>query len=296
MEIREGPYVFSDAVRDDGPRRAAFDALARQTFSLSFETWWKEGWWTDRYRPYTLFDGGNAVANVSVNVMDFRLGGETKRWVQLGTVMTAPEYRGRGLSRRLMERVLADWEGRCGLMYLFANDGVLGFYPRFGFHRAEEREAVLMLPANRDPSARKLRMDLERDRELLLSRYGASNPYSAFSMERNPGLLMFYCTQFLRDSVWYVEEADAAVVARMEGESLLCWDVFGGGGMPLPRLLSAAAGGKPCRCTLGFTPRPEAAACGFQTRRAEDETLFVRGPDRGLLEERPVQFPLLSHA
>ena len=55
MEIREGHYVFSDAVRDDGPRRAAFDALARQAFSLSFEPWWKEGWWTDRPVQFPLF-------------------------------------------------------------------------------------------------------------------------------------------------------------------------------------------------------------------------------------------------
>lgn len=288
-------YEFCDAVRDDELRRAAFDALARQTFSLSFEKWREDGWWSERYRPYALFDGEKAVANVSVNVMDFRLNGENRQWIQLGTVMTAPEYRGKGLSRWLMERALEEWESRCSLIYLFANDSVLDFYPRFGFCRSEEQEAELTTAIGPRPEVRKLDLDLEGDRAVLLSRYAASNPYSAFSMERNPGLLMFYCTQFMKDCVWYAEKADTVLLVQREGGLLRCWDVFGSGRLPLDVLLSAFTD-EACRCVLGFTPRPETAGCRLLSRREEDETLFVRGRDAKLLERQPLMFPLLSHA
>ena len=63
--------------------------------------------------------------------------GPIKNYIQLGTVMTAPPCRKQGLSRFLMEEIKKDWEGRCDGMYLFANDTVLDFYPKFGFSRQE---------------------------------------------------------------------------------------------------------------------------------------------------------------
>lgn len=53
----------------------------------------------------------------------------------LGTVMTHPDYRNRGLSRWLMERVLKEWGERGHALYLYANDGVRSFYPGLDFKR-----------------------------------------------------------------------------------------------------------------------------------------------------------------
>lgn len=64
--------------------------------------------------------------------------GEALRLVQLGTVMTAPAHRGKGLARSLMEAVLDDWGRTCDGVYLYANGTVLEFYPKFGFVPARE--------------------------------------------------------------------------------------------------------------------------------------------------------------
>lgn len=66
-----------------------------------------------RYLPYTLFDGETAVSNVSVSLMGTVFDGRARRYIQIGTVMTAPAYRGRGLCRFLMESVLRKWRGQC---------------------------------------------------------------------------------------------------------------------------------------------------------------------------------------
>ena len=67
--------------------------------------------------------------------MDFKVFGEEKQYIQLGTVMTHPDYRKKGLSRVLTNKAIADYREKCDLIYLFANSSVLNFYPKFGFGR-----------------------------------------------------------------------------------------------------------------------------------------------------------------
>ena len=86
---------FSKQVRHSAALRAAYNALTQETYGFSFEPWYQAGYWGDAHVPYTLFDGGRAVSNVSVNRMELLLDGQARSCVQLGTVMTGPAYRGR---------------------------------------------------------------------------------------------------------------------------------------------------------------------------------------------------------
>ena len=126
--------------RDDDTLRGSFDRLARRTFDLTFEDWYQNGFWGDDYIPYSVVIDGAVAANVSVNRTNFVLDGETKRFIQLGTVMTDERYRNRGLIRRLMTEIDRDFAGQADGVYLFANDSVLDFYPKFGFRWAAETE------------------------------------------------------------------------------------------------------------------------------------------------------------
>ena len=169
-------YTLVKQVRDNAPLRESFFALARRVFGLSFEEWHRAGWWTDRYVPYTMvYRDGSAAANVSANridAMEFLRFGERKRYVQLGTVMTAPAHRGKGLARSLMEAVLDDWGRTCDGVYLYANGTVLEFYPKFGFVPAREHVCTLPLPAQVTAPAEggfaRLDMDTQAGRALLL--------------------------------------------------------------------------------------------------------------------------------
>ena len=51
--------------------------------------------------------------------------------------MTSPEYRHRGRIKQIMKEVDADFADKDGV-FLFANDSVLDFYPKFGFKKADE--------------------------------------------------------------------------------------------------------------------------------------------------------------
>ncbi len=306
-EIGGIPCEYRAGIREDAALRGSFNALAETTFGLNFENWYQGGFWGDDYEPHVLLAEGRVAANVSVNRIPLRIGNERRLYIQLGTVMTAPAFRGRGFARFLLTRVLEEWKGRCGAVYLFANDSALGFYPRFGFAPEREYEHRLPLPGGCAPAARRLDMESGEDRAALLAAYARGNPFSALEMERNPGLLMFYCAQFLKNAVWAVPEADAVVIAEPEADGLLCYDVFGSpaaGSSPaagLGALLSAAAHGASAAsgvrtARLGFTP----AVCPPGTRAAlrweEDTTLFVlRGGENPFAGQKRM-FPLLSHA
>ena len=151
--------------------------------------------------------------------------------MQLGTVLTAPACRGQGLSRALMERVLADWREGCDLVFLFANNSVLDFYPRFGFVPLTEQETAFPLEAGRPRlPVRRLDMADEGDRALLVRMAETTAPQGVLSMVRNPQLVMFYCQCFeglpFREQVYWLESLPAAVVARQEGDTLVISDIF----------------------------------------------------------------------
>ena len=281
--------------RDDELRRS-FDELARSTFDISFEAWHDAGWWTDRYRPYALAEGRRVLANASVNLMSLvRPDGQRRNLLQLGTVMTDPARRNQGLARRLMETILEEWTGRVDGFFLFANDSVLDFYPKFGFERRPEYQ--YWQPWTRRPAAgglRRLDLSLAADVELLRRLYQGGNPWSALSSADNFGLLMFYGLGPLKDFFRYSEALDAVFVAAEEDGELLCFEALGRPDVNLTDLLSLAAGPATTRLTMGFTPIQTDGWLAHPL--AGDEALFVRGWSGHEFLKNKLRFPLLSHA
>lgn len=287
-------YKLIKNVKDDAKLRESFFELARSTFDLDFEPWCQKGHWSDRYLPYAFADGEKIIANASANILDIRLNGRDKKYLQIGTVMTDPDYQNQGLSRKLMQEILKDWEDQCDGIYLYANDSVLDFYPKFGFVKAVEYQACTHLEPF-DMKVRKLNMDSPEDRQLLLNSYQHSNPYSSMTFENNPGLLMFYCDQYLREMVYYLEEFKTVAVIEYEEDQLICYDIFSEREYHIKTILSVFAAGQVKNAVLGFTPK---ALDQFQVteRNVEDETLFVLAEKENIFAERQMMMPLLSHA
>lgn len=274
--------------------RRSFMDLAEKVFDLSFEDWFRQGNWTERYIPYSFACGDRVVANASVNLMDFLWCGVPKRYVQIGTVMTDPDYRGRGLSRKLLEEILHDWKNNCECIYLFANSTVLDFYPKFGFQRAEEYKYILPCsPENGDFV--KLDMDSAGGRETLLRHFEKSNPYALLSMSGNTGLLFFYCGGYMKNNVYYSEEKDVVCVAEQEGNTLVCHDIFGSPRSPLEDVLSALAAPGTEQAALGFTPI-HAAGGRFSPRLSAGDVLFLLQGKENIFAGNRVMFPTLSQA
>lgn len=63
-------YKIIKNYQDDQALRASFNELAKKVFCLDFESWYQNGFWTDKYKPYSIVvDGIYLLANDSV--LDF---------------------------------------------------------------------------------------------------------------------------------------------------------------------------------------------------------------------------------
>ena len=279
--------------RADDALRRSFDALAQRTFGLTFEDWYQNGFWGDDYVPYSVVVDGEVAANVSVNRTDFVLDGEKKRFIQLGTVMTDEQCRGRGMIRRLMAEVERDCAGKADGVYLFANDTVLDFYPKFGFRRAAEIRYARALEPCGAASAVRVPMRDRDSWDRLTAVIRSSAPCGRFSLCGNTGLPLFYVSKFMQDCVYRVAPETYAV-AELEDGVLRLYAVYAEK-QPAPEAVARAFGGAVRRVQLGFTPL-DTTGWEAETVREDDTTLFVRGAGFRDFERRGLMFPVLAHA
>lgn len=302
----------------DAAARAALGALTQAAFGFDFEAWAARGFCArGAYVPYSFEEEGRILSNVSVNRMEFCLNGEKRRWLQLGTVATREDMRGRGLARRLVEIALADSMDGCDGVYLFANPEAAGFYEKCGFTRGIEyrsfprAEAYLNTDARlssmreRGDSCAEARLDTGArfvpvnpgDGRALAAYQRAvreTKPYAALWQENGFGLAMFYTMN--AENAYYCPALDAHAV--VEDGSLNA--VFARN-MPLLRAVLAALAASEnveTPTVIGFTPRPEDAdACIREPwDGGDDYRLYGRGRALEEIAANRLCFPALSHA
>lgn len=287
-------YTYRNDIREDNEVRKSFNALAIDVFGLDFEPWYQSGYWQEKYIPHVLMDGEKVIANASVNLIDFTCQGIDKKYIQIGTVMTHEDYRNMGLGRWLMETIMDIWSNKCDAMYLFGGDDVANYYPKFGFKPASEYQYTMQVKSQKN-SARKLDMSNELDRELLVKNFSYSNPFSELSMIKNEGLLMFYCLQFFKELIYYVEEYDAVVIAEKEEDKLICYDIFCKDNQNLEMILGQIINDEITEVVFRFTPK-EKTMCEVSEYIEEDTTLFILEGKENKFKENKLIFPILSHA
>lgn len=124
--------------KQDDKLRAAFIALSVKVFDLDFEPWYQSGAWDHTYEPFTYFDGDKAVANVSVSHMTLMIDGQKVQGLQVGTVMTDPEYRRRGLAKALFQEIFKVYPPSQYQYFLAADDEAVPLYQLMGFEHWSE--------------------------------------------------------------------------------------------------------------------------------------------------------------
>lgn len=284
---------------EDTGLRSAYNRLTQAVFGFQFEEWYQEGCWKNQHVPYILVWDDEAAANISVNIMQLDVFGERKVCLQLGTVMTAKEYRGQGFARLLMEKVLETYRDSYDMIYLFANDTVLDFYPRYGFEKLPQfyytKEIRMNQPQDHQYQVRKLELDREEDKKLAVRFMKKGNPFSSLSMVNNAELYMFYAMMSYGEQLYYIEEPEVLAFAEYQGNSLILAEVLceKTAGVSLSRIIEILANDKISRVELQFTPKETE---GYEIRELTEEcTLFCRGKDTVLFRDKQCMFPVLSH-
>lgn len=283
-------------IRNNDKLRAGFNELTRATFGFDFVNWYEKGHWQDKYVPYVKVVDDKVVSNVSVNIIDFERNGEVKHLIQLGTVMTDENYRGQGLNRQIMEEILAEYQGKVDGIYLFGNDSVREYYPKFGFKPATEYEySKKVKPDAQGYEIVKVDLNEEEACKKLYAAIGKKSVNDGFFMCDNLGLYQFW---LVWSEVYYVPEADAYVVAEAEDGVLQITQVFGETELDVDRFAVAFAkvSDEPVETIkLGYTPANKEGYTET-VHKEEDCTLFVLGEGLEQLLEERLLFPVMSHA
>lgn len=293
LQIQNERYHFHRDVGKHPVLRNGFMCLAKQTFGIDFRPWYEQGFWDDHFLPYVLTFEGEVVASVCVNLLPVRTESQKKLYVQLGGVMTAHDFWGRGLSRTLMQQVLDDWKSQCDVLYLYANDSVIDYYPRFGFERNQEMGFQLNAKGN---ALEMQRLDPFHDKDQWQMRqcFLQGNSYASFQVDTF-NLLMFYTLLLYKNDVYYLPELNTLLIAKEREHHWTCYDIFGNSTLPLSELLGCLRPNQELEVDLGFTPMHKQGVIEYPLQE-EDTTLFVHKDLENPFQQTKMRMPLLSRA
>lgn len=187
--------------------------------------------WEDISTPFLAFEDGKAVAHVGVLALPMVIMGEQVTVGGVHGVCSRPQYRGRGLVRRLMEDALAWCEGRYRTLVLCTEHPAL--FERFGFRVVQEH----VFRAAREPLAggrgfRILDPSLPKDRETLMRVLETRAPASdVVGVVRDQAV---FCFNEGTRPLHYADDIDVLVSMEIAGARLKLYDVVA------PRMCSLA--------------------------------------------------------
>lgn len=287
---------FAHAYYHHEPRRMQLNRLVLDVFGLDFAPWnaLKPG--IRCYTPFTFFHDGRAVANVSASPMELTLAGREVAAVQVGTVCTRPEHRGKGLVRELMTRAHTHWHGRRELSFLFANETVLDFYQQLGYRRVEQHRFHCAAPRWRPASERPRTLDIldAGDRELMRQYADERAPVSdRVGVRAQAWLWLFHARMQYAEHLRYIEPLDLVAVSRQEQSTLHIFDLVGRQIPSLAELYPYLGSEEIREVRFHFTPDKLSVPRLIETV-AVDAHLFVRGAWAPL--PAPFGFPVTGEA
>ncbi|MDW0117187.1 GNAT family N-acetyltransferase [Sporosarcina thermotolerans] len=292
-----GELQFIQDYRDSEQHRESFFQLANSVFGLKFKRWYHHGFWGNGYIPFSYVVDDKVVANVSINIIDLIIEGEQKRALQVGTVMTHPDYRNRGLSKSLMNKVLEEYEHTYDFMYLFANDSVLDFYPKFGFEIVDEYQFSINFSSNQKSKnkPRKLNITNVDDINFIFEFAKERIPVSdRFSTGNSQGILMYYCLNVFCNDIYYLGSEDVIIIFKEEENQIDIFDIISKQKKDINNILIEILGEGSKKIVFHYTPDYKGLI--FESNLIKgDGTLFVKTSGNNYFPKY-VKHPITSEA
>ncbi|WP_449537982.1 GNAT family N-acetyltransferase [Ferdinandcohnia sp. Marseille-Q9671] len=109
----------------------------------TFKDFYARGFWDPTYTPFTFFEVEKAVANVSMFEMPMMIHGKMQTVAGIQSVMTHPDYRGKGLMKSLFQQTLEHIDNHFELSFLLTSNPKL--YEKYGFRVLREHYFVQKL-------------------------------------------------------------------------------------------------------------------------------------------------------
>ncbi|WP_158961744.1 GNAT family N-acetyltransferase [Myroides fluvii] len=297
ITINNKTYTLHIAYQNQEQLRKAFNTMTFDFWEFTFESYYQSGYWNDTCVIFSLFEGETIVAHTTLSLFTTKTPNKELYLGQLGTVMTQPTHTQQGLSRFLMEYIFDAYRGQLDGYFLFANNTVLDFYPKFGFSKVPEFQATKML--EKQPSDYQVqRLDLNANQDLQLFQHYITKGKTACRFDtQNYGLAHFYCYANpafgFSDSIYVIPELKTLLIAQQEEGNLLIFQAYYLDQNQLDKAFHALATENTTRITLGYTPI--SGDYTFVPYKEEDLTLFVTSTLVPFFTAQQTMISLLSH-
>lgn len=235
MEVKQTDIkqlkFYSDYSSEDSKREKLYP-LFEKVFGIEVNTLrelYKRGFWNESYIPYTFFNNDQAIANVSAFPLDMNIEQSNKKCVGIQSVMTEPDYRKKGLMKRLFSKMLEDIDQKYEAAFLFTSNPEL--YIPYGFKVIEQyyfRKNVNHHLLTKKTSLRKLEplkdSDIKILMDLLKNREALSKVFAPLSYE-NAIYFNLYNSE-LNNKFFLIEELNTIVVFDVKEGTLRIFDVI----------------------------------------------------------------------
>jgi GNAT superfamily N-acetyltransferase len=262
--------------------------------SISFREWYEKGFWTKNYIPYSLIKNNVIISNVSVSIMDVFVDGQEKIAAQIGAVGTLLEYRNQGLSRYLMKYVIEKLKDDVHFFFLFANDTVMDFYPKFGFRNIKENIFISQTSIPKKKySAKKITLTKKTDysllQELIKKRKAVTKYFGAAQYE---SITMWHILNIYFNDLYYLEDEDAIFIKTEKDGILNIWEVIYHKEFDMNEALSKIIYSDKIQ-RINFYFPPDQLKYKFDNVIEEQSGLFVKG--KTLKDNLRIKFPETAH-
>lgn len=249
-----------------------FDDLIRDVFGFSFSPWFERKLWDTRYESYSIIENGMMLSNVCVFKVDMIIGGRKTRVHQYGAVATRAGYRGKGLSRSIIEQINSIYPEVP--VFLSANPSVLNFYPRFGFRRFQEYQPFIYTNIDNTSSFERLKSDDDAIKSALKNRSQFSKLVDCTNTEP---VLMFHLLLDYADDIYNLPACSAVIIAQQTDVELFVADVIAAKPLSWNEIVMALPFSGVKRVTFGFCPDWLGIDAHWEPIDSDSEPFFVKG-------------------
>lgn len=259
----------------------------------NFRKWEEKGFWTDNYIPLSLISAGKIISNVCASLMKIIISGKEYSAVQFGAVGTLPEFRNKGLSKRLMNYAIKTLEPKADFFFLFANETVLNFYPKFGFNKFDEYLFIKNVdPVIANPQTRKLDVDDQNDYTILQILLSNRIPVTKiFGAAEYQPITMWHIFNIYRDDLYYLERDSAIIIMREKENELYIFDVICSEKIDVDSITPKLIHSKSVSKVKLYFP-PDQLKFNYDKIEKESTDLFIRGSIT--LPAEPFRFPVTA--
>jgi len=274
--------------KENNTLRASFNRLATESFGISFEAWYQKGYWDSNYIPYSMVEGDRVVANASANRMTLHIEGTTYNAIQIGTVMTHPDYRRRGLAKGLLEQIIHDFKDQTDVFFLAADEEAKSLYSSCGF---VEIPSVSYSWENGLAQPKKLEHIKLTDDEVLAWKKAADHNHRRFKAGMDDHILAFYLAHGFDDKLYLYDE-NTLIIADVEdeGKTVILYGIYAKGDENLERILLSTGASK-----VVFEFDAAGLTTGLSKAITEKSGWMVL-EHKGPIMPKPLAYPRLAQA